>query len=68
MKRYLTILLLLKKADGELVKLTATELKIVDLLMRNPGRVFPAKEIYQTPILSLFCIAEKAITAAISVI
>ena len=35
------------KADGELVKLTATELKIVDLLMRNPGRVFPAEEIYQ---------------------
>lgn len=35
------------KADGELVKLTATELKIVGLLMRNPGRVFPAEEIYQ---------------------
>ena len=35
------------KADGDLVKLTATELKIVDLLMRNPGRVFPAEEIYQ---------------------
>ena len=35
------------KADGELVKLTATELKIVDLLIRNPGRVFPAEEIYQ---------------------
>ena len=35
------------KADGELVKLTATELKIVDLLMRNPGRVFPAEEIYR---------------------
>ena len=35
------------KADGELVKLTATELKIVNLLMRNPGRVFPAEEIYQ---------------------
>lgn len=34
-------------ADGELVKLTATELKIVDLLMRNLGRVFPAEEIYQ---------------------
>ena len=33
------------KADGELVKLTATELKIVNLLMRNPGRVFPAEEI-----------------------
>ena len=35
------------KADGELEKLTATELKIVGLLMRNPGRVFPAEEIYQ---------------------
>ena len=32
--------------DGEPVKLTATELKIVDLLMRNLGRVFPAEEIY----------------------
>ena len=27
--------------------LTATELKIVDLLMRNLGRVFPAEEIYR---------------------
>ena len=34
-------------ADGESVKLTATETKIVDLLMRNPGRVFPAEEIYR---------------------
>lgn len=34
-------------ADGEMVKLTATEMKIVDLLMRNLGRVFPAEEIYQ---------------------
>lgn len=34
-------------ADGEPVRLTATELKIVDLLMRNPGRVFPAEEIYR---------------------
>lgn len=34
-------------ADGEIVKLTATETKIVDLLMRNLGRIFPAEEIYQ---------------------
>ena len=34
-------------ADGELVKLTATETGIVDLLMRNLGRVFPAEEIYR---------------------
>ena len=34
--------------DGEPVKLTATELKIVDLLMRNLGRVFPAEEIVPT--------------------
>ena len=33
--------------DGEPVKLTATELKIVDLLMRNLGRIFPAEEIYR---------------------
>jgi len=34
-------------ADGEPVKLTATETKIIDLLMRNRGRIFPAEEIYQ---------------------
>ncbi|MCM1120592.1 MAG: response regulator transcription factor [bacterium] len=34
-------------ADGEPVKLTATETRIIDLFMRNPGRVFPAEEIYR---------------------
>ena len=34
-------------ADGEPVRLTATETKIVDLLMRNLGRVFPAEEIFR---------------------
>jgi DNA-binding response OmpR family regulator len=34
------------KVDGEPVKLTATETGIVDLLMRNLGRIFPAEEIY----------------------
>lgn len=34
-------------ADGEPVRLTATETKIVELLMLNPGRVFPAEEIYR---------------------
>ncbi len=34
-------------ADGEPVRLTATETKIIDLLMRNRGRIFPAEEIYQ---------------------
>ena len=34
-------------ADGEPVKLTAKETKIIDLLMRNRGRIFPAEEIYQ---------------------
>lgn len=38
---------LVLKADGEPVKLTATETRIVDLLMRNPGRIFPAEEIYR---------------------
>lgn len=33
--------------DGEPVKLTATEYKIVDLLMSNLGRVFSADEIYE---------------------
>ncbi len=35
------------RADGEPVRLTATETGIVDLLMRNLGRVFPAEEIYR---------------------
>ena len=35
------------RADGEPVRLTATEMKILDLLMRNPGRIFPAEEIYR---------------------
>ena len=30
--------------DGEPVKLTATETKIMELFMENPGRVFPAEE------------------------
>lgn len=34
-------------ADGEPVRLTATETKIIDLLMRNRGRIFPAEEIYR---------------------
>ncbi|MGF7145017.1 DNA-binding response OmpR family regulator [Anaerotaenia torta] len=34
-------------ADEEPVRLTATETKIVDLLMRNTGRIFPAEEIYR---------------------
>ena len=34
-------------ADGEPIKLTAKETGIIDLLMRNPGRVFPAEEIYR---------------------
>lgn len=33
-------------ADGEPVKLTATEYKITELLMENAGRVFSAEEIY----------------------
>ena len=33
--------------DGEHVKLTATELKILELLMRNPGRIYSAEEIYE---------------------
>lgn len=33
--------------DGEPAKLTATETRIVELLMRTPGRIFPAEEIYE---------------------
>jgi len=35
------------KVDGELVKVTPIEFKILSLLMRNPGRVFSADEIYE---------------------
>lgn len=33
-------------ADGEPVRLTATETKIIDLFIHNLGRIFPAEEIY----------------------
>ena len=33
--------------DGEETRLTATEYKILELLMNNPGRIFSAEEIYQ---------------------
>ena len=33
--------------DGESVKMTPMEFKILALLMRNPGRVFSAEEIYE---------------------
>ncbi len=33
-------------ADGEVVKLTSTETKIIELLIRHPGRIFSAEEIY----------------------
>jgi DNA-binding response OmpR family regulator len=33
--------------DGEPVRLTATETKIVELLLRTPGRIYPAEEIYE---------------------
>jgi len=32
--------------DGDPVRLTATETRIVELMMRSPGRIFPAEEIY----------------------
>jgi DNA-binding response OmpR family regulator len=33
--------------DGEETKLTATEYKILQLFMSNPGRVYSAEEIYE---------------------
>ena len=35
------------RVDGELVKLTPMEFKILLLLMKSPGRVFSAEEIYE---------------------
>ena len=34
-------------ADGENVRLTPLEFKILSLLIRHPGRVFSAEEIYE---------------------
>lgn len=34
------------RVDGEPVRLTAKELKIMELFMKNPGRVFSAEQIY----------------------
>ena len=33
--------------DGSCVKVTPIEFKILLLLIQNPGRVFPAEEIYE---------------------
>ena len=33
--------------EGEEVRLTATEYKILELLMEHPGQVFPAEQIYE---------------------
>lgn len=33
--------------NGETVKVTATEYKILELFMEHPGRVFPSEEIYE---------------------
>lgn len=35
-------------SNGEPVKLTPIEFKILELLMKNPGRVFSSEEIYET--------------------
>ena len=35
------------RVDGDLVKMTPIEFKILSLLIRNPGRVFSAEEIYE---------------------
>ena len=35
------------RVDGDLVKMTPIEFKILSLLIRNPGRVFSADEIYE---------------------
>ena len=35
------------RLDGEIVKVTPMEFKILQLLMRSPGRVFSADEIYE---------------------
>ena len=39
--------------DGEPVRLTATEYKIMELLMEHPGYVFSAEEIYSQGMASI---------------
>ena len=33
--------------DGKSIRMTPSEFKILELLIRNPGRVFSAEEIYE---------------------
>lgn len=48
-------------ADGEVVRLTATEGRIIDLLMRNVGRTFSAEEIYSRVWNEPFLAAENTV-------
>ena len=48
-------------ADGDPVRLTATEMRIMDLFMRNPGRIFPAEEIYRRVWKDETVISEKTV-------
>ena len=44
-----------------MIKLTATETKIVELLMKNPGRIFPAEEIYERVWEETACSVENTV-------
>ena len=51
--------------DGEPVRLTPMEYKILTLLMRNPGRVFSADEIYSKVWNEDACVADNTIAVHI---
>lgn len=51
--------------DGEPVRLTPMEYKILTLLMRNPGRVFSADEIYSRVWNEDACVADNTIAVHI---
>ena len=51
--------------DGESVRLTPMEYKILTLLMRNPGRVFSADEIYSKVWNEDACVADNTIAVHI---
>lgn len=57
-KKFLTL-------DGEEIRLTPTEMKIVELLMRNQGRVFSSEEIYERVWNEPFCGAENTVAVHI---
>ena len=56
---------MLKKGDRE-IPLTAVELKVMELFMRNPGKVFTKQQIYECGWGDLYVVADNNIMVCIS--